>query len=74
MIVFIVSFVGFILLRTISRKFTNLGLQEGQALECVWTLLPALVLIHIAIPSLILLYTLDDTAGASLTIKVVGHQ
>lgn len=50
------------------------GLHEGQALECIWTLLPALVLIQVALPSLILLYTLDDTSSSVITLKAVGHQ
>lgn len=45
-------------------------------LEIIWTLIPTFILILIAVPSFVLLYSLD--AGASdpfsLTIKVIGHQ
>jgi heme/copper-type cytochrome/quinol oxidase subunit 2 len=45
-------------------------------LEVIWTLIPTFILLIIAIPSFILLYSLD--AGASdpfcITIKVTGHQ
>lgn len=40
----------------------------------MWTLLPALVLIQIALPSLILLYNLDDISMSSVRLKVNGHQ
>ena len=43
-------------------------------MECVWTVVPALILIGIAVPSLTLLYRLDDRRDRSLTLKAVGHQ
>ena len=45
-----------------------------QILEWVWTLLPAILLLQIALPSLLLLYMLDDVAASSLTVKTLGHQ
>ena len=53
---------------------TNKGLLHGHFIERVWTVLPAIYLTVIAIPSLILLYRLEANSQASLTIKVVGHQ
>jgi cytochrome c oxidase subunit 2 len=44
------------------------------ALEVIWTILPAVVLLFIAIPSFALLYSMDELIDPSLTIKVVGHQ
>jgi len=52
----------------------NLGLLESQVIECIWTIIPAVILIQIAIPSLLLLYILDESVDSSLTIKVLGHQ
>jgi len=43
-------------------------------LEIVWTILPAVILLFIAIPSFNLLYSLDESIDPSLTLKVVGHQ
>ena len=56
------------------RKRVRLGLLESQTLECVWTLLPALVLVQLAIPSLLLLYIVDERAGGAVTLKAIGHQ
>jgi len=43
-------------------------------LEVFWTVVPALVLIVIAFPSFRLLYYIDRTEKADLTLKVTGHQ
>lgn len=47
---------------------------HGTILEIVWTILPAFVLIAIAVPSFALLYSIDELVDPLLTIKVVGHQ
>lgn len=43
-------------------------------LETVWTIIPALLLIVIAIPSFSLLFALEDDLGVSVWVKVVGAQ
>jgi cytochrome c oxidase subunit 2 len=51
-------------------KFTH-----SSKLEIVWTIVPALVLILIAIPSFSLLYSTEELIQHSpLTLKVIGHQ
>jgi len=40
----------------------------------VWTILPAVVLIFIAVPSFALLYSLDELVDPEMTLKVIGHQ
>jgi len=42
--------------------------------EWVWTLIPAILLLQIALPSLLLLYILDETVDRALTLKTIGHQ
>nr|YP_009229598.1 cytochrome c oxidase subunit II [Pteronarcella badia]ALT66155.1 cytochrome c oxidase subunit II [Pteronarcella badia] len=49
-------------------------LLDGQAVEAIWTLLPAVTLLFIALPSLRLLYLLDEVAYPTLTLKTIGHQ
>ena len=51
------------------NKFTHFSI-----LEIVWTLLPAVALLLIAIPSFTLLYSLDELIDPSSTLKIVGHQ
>lgn len=43
-------------------------------LEIVWTILPAILLLCIAVPSFSLLYSLDAGPEPKVTIKIVGHQ
>lgn len=73
-LVFIVSFVSYIITRIMFNLHVNTGLLEGQIVECVWTLMPGVVLVQIAVPSLLLLYILDERVSCGLTVKAVGHQ
>lgn len=43
-------------------------------IEIIWTIIPAIVLIFIALPSLRLLYLLDEIRIPSITLKTIGHQ
>jgi cytochrome c oxidase subunit 2 len=52
-----------------SEKFTHSSL-----LEIIWTIIPAVVLLLIAIPSFTLLYSLDELIDPVVTLKIVGHQ
>lgn len=58
------------------RKSTisNRALTESQTVEFIWTVLPSLVLVAIGLPSLRLLYLVDEIAGARITVKALGHQ
>jgi len=47
---------------------------EMQRLEFLWTLLPILSLLALALPSLSLLYILDEVGFKDSTSKVIGHQ
>ena len=73
-LIFIISFVGFVIVYIVFNKFININLLERQMIECIWTIIPAIILIQIAMPSLLLLYILDESIDSSLTIKVLGHQ
>nr|YP_009159440.1 cytochrome c oxidase subunit II [Palaemon serenus]AKQ09485.1 cytochrome c oxidase subunit 2 [Palaemon serenus] len=73
-LILITTLVGFMLSSLFFNSLTNRFLLEHQAIETAWTILPALILIFIALPSLRLLYLLDEVNNPSLTLKVVGHQ
>ena len=55
-------------------KISHKYLVHGTIIEVVWTILPAVVLLAIAIPSFRLLYILDELILPTITIKVTGHQ
>ena len=74
-LLFILTFVGTILVRILVNKVIHKSLLEGQILECIWTLIPALILIQIALPSLVLLYTLEEyRRDKGISLKATGHQ
>jgi cytochrome c oxidase subunit 2 len=47
---------------------------HATAVEVVWTVVPAIILMVIAIPSFALLYSMDEMLDSSITLKVIGHQ
>lgn len=66
--------VGYILIGSCFNMRYNLGLFEGQELEIIWTVLPAIFLIFIAFPSLRLLYLIEESEMCDITIKLLGRQ
>nr|YP_010500951.1 cytochrome c oxidase subunit II [Pethia padamya]UXB60628.1 cytochrome c oxidase subunit II [Pethia padamya] len=75
MIVFLIStFVLYIILAMVSTKLTNKLILDSQEIEVVWTVLPAIILVLIALPSLRILYLMDELDDPHLTIKAMGHQ
>nr|AYN50412.1 cytochrome c oxidase subunit 2 [Nanophyes sp. CG271] len=70
----ITMLVGWLLISMFFNKFTHRYLLEGQMIELIWTILPTVTLIFIALPSLRLLYILDEIDTPAVTIKSIGHQ
>lgn len=66
--------VGYVIIILFFNQFTNRFLLSGQTIEIIWTILPAIILLFIAFPSLRLLYLLDEINKPSITIKAIGHQ
>nr|YP_011017547.1 cytochrome c oxidase subunit II [Himaloaesalus gaoligongshanus]QCU46381.1 cytochrome c oxidase subunit 2 [Himaloaesalus gaoligongshanus]WQF69236.1 cytochrome c oxidase subunit II [Himaloaesalus gaoligongshanus] len=66
--------VGYLMTALFSNKYNFRYLLEGQTIEVIWTVLPAVTLIFIALPSLRLLYLLDEINNPLISIKAIGHQ
>lgn len=47
---------------------------ESHTLELIWTILPIVLLLFMAFPSLYLLYLTEDRTSSRVVVKVVGHQ
>nr|YP_009002226.1 cytochrome c oxidase subunit II [Acanthacorydalis orientalis]AHG99127.1 cytochrome c oxidase subunit II [Acanthacorydalis orientalis]UFZ12815.1 cytochrome c oxidase subunit II [Acanthacorydalis sinensis] len=73
-LIMITMLVGYLMMTLFFNKFTNRLLLEGQTIEIIWTILPAITLIFIALPSLQLLYLLDEISDPAITFKAIGHQ
>ena len=78
-IAIIVFFVSWLLVRclglfeeTINNKAENW--THSTLLEIVWTLVPAIVLLIIAVPSFALLFSIVEIIDPAITLKIIGHQ
>ena len=74
MLILITTLVGYIIATLFFNSITNRFLLEGQTIEIIWTVVPAIILVFIALPSLRLLYMLDEVNNPSVTLKTIGHQ
>nr|WNL54409.1 cytochrome c oxidase subunit II [Amitermes sp.] len=70
----IITTVFYTMISIIQNKQTSRFILEGQMLETIWTIAPAIILVFIAIPSLRLLYLMDEIHNPAMTLKAVGHQ
>lgn len=70
----IISILCFFLTFIFLNKFTRTFHFHANNLEIFWTVVPALILFVLAIPSLRLLYLTDELVNPKLTLKVIGHQ
>nr|QNJ33262.1 cytochrome c oxidase subunit II [Toxeutes macleayi] len=73
-LVVITALVGQLLITLFFNRLTHRYLLDGQLIETVWTILPAVTLIFIALPSLRLLYMMDEINNPLITVKAIGHQ
>lgn len=67
----IVTYASFALL---INKFSCRYILEAQEIETIWTVLPAFTLLFLALPSLRLLYLMDEVRQPVVTVKTIGHQ
>nr|UDF83732.1 cytochrome c oxidase subunit 2 [Mythicomyia sp.] len=73
-LIMITTLVGYLMMTLFFNVYSNRFLLHGQTIEIIWTILPAIVLLFIAFPSLRLLYLLDEINQPVLTLKAIGHQ
>jgi len=72
---FVAGLLGWVMYRYNSqRNPVPSQTSHNTFLEVAWTVIPILILVIIAIPSFRLVYYLDRTPDADLTVKVTGHQ
>ena len=74
-IIFLISsLVLYIISLILTTKLTHTSTINAQEIEIIWTILPAIILIIIALPSLRILYITDEFNKPYLTLKAIGHQ
>nr|YP_010950465.1 cytochrome c oxidase subunit II [Psettichthys melanostictus]WMI36421.1 cytochrome c oxidase subunit II [Psettichthys melanostictus]WMN13942.1 cytochrome c oxidase subunit II [Isopsetta isolepis] len=75
MIVILIStMVLYVIVAMVTAQLTDKLVLDSQEIEVIWTVLPAIILILIALPSLRILYLMDEINDPHLTIKALGHQ
>nr|YP_009400297.1 cytochrome c oxidase subunit II [Meitanaphis elongallis]YP_009773266.1 cytochrome c oxidase subunit II [Meitanaphis microgallis]ARW70355.1 cytochrome c oxidase subunit II [Meitanaphis elongallis]QIZ12427.1 cytochrome c oxidase subunit II [Meitanaphis microgallis] len=73
-ILMIMFMISYMMIFIIKNKFINIKILENQLIEFIWTIFPPIILIFIALPSLHLLYLMDEIKSPIMTIKIFGHQ
>jgi cytochrome c oxidase subunit 2 len=48
--------------------------SHGTFIEIIWTTIPSIILLFIAIPTFCLIYSADEIIDPAITVKAVGHQ
>jgi cytochrome c oxidase subunit 2 len=73
--VFIVALLGIVIFRYNKRRNPKpQSWSHNTLLEMVWTAIPVIILLAIAIPSIRLLYYQDRAPNPEMTLKAIGHQ
>lgn len=73
-LILITAIIFYWILSVSLNKNTNKIMIESQSLELFWTIAPTFILTFIGIPSIRLLYILDEVFNPLITIKIMGHQ
>nr|AAT97376.1 cytochrome c oxidase subunit II [Micropsectra logani]CBL58232.1 cytochrome c oxidase subunit 2 [Micropsectra logani] len=73
-LILVTTLVGYLMMALFFNELNNRFLLHGQTIEVIWTILPAIVLLFIAFPSLRILYLLDEINNPSISLKTIGHQ
>ncbi|MCC7046525.1 MAG: cytochrome c oxidase subunit II [Alphaproteobacteria bacterium] len=72
---FVLALLAWVVIRfRAERNPTPSRTTHNTLIEVVWTVVPVLILVIIAIPSFRLLYFLDRNPDAEMTVKVTGYQ
>jgi cytochrome c oxidase subunit 2 len=56
------------------NSFILKDLNKGSLIEIIWTLIPGVILVLIALPSFRLLYLMDDFLDTNISVKIIGNQ
>ncbi len=73
-LILIITFVTYLFLTIMLTPLVDKYTIDSHLLETVWTIVPMVILLFMAFPSLYLLYLIEDISNPSVTVKVVGHQ
>nr|BAG24145.1 cytochrome oxidase subunit 2 [Leptotrombidium imphalum] len=58
----------------LKSNFFSRFFEENEEMEIFWSSLPSIILIIIAIPSLKIIYLLEESPNSNITLKIIGSQ
>nr|YP_009504243.1 cytochrome c oxidase subunit II [Histiostoma feroniarum]AWX53519.1 cytochrome oxidase subunit 2 [Histiostoma feroniarum] len=70
----VIILVSYIMLFLVFSSFFYKYLSEGTFIETIWSIVPAFLLLILVVPSMKVLYLMEDIKLPSITVKVVAHQ
>ena len=76
-VIIIIVFILWMILRIVylfSHNTNIKNITHNTLLEVIWTIIPTLILIIIAIPSFALLYAIDEIHEPGIILKIIGRQ
>ena len=69
----ILVIIFYLILKVLLNRYINLFLKN-QSIEIIWTVFPIIILILLALPSLKILYLIDEMYIPLISVKCLGHQ
>src|SRR5262249_8362219 len=73
--VFVLGLLAYVMVRFSAKRHpVPTRTSHNPVIEILWTVVPVVILVLIAIPSFKLMYYMDRIPNADMTIKVTGHQ
>nr|ABX61097.1 cytochrome c oxidase subunit II [Abispa ephippium] len=73
-VISIMSIISYMFLFLLMNKFTDRFMINEHMIELIWTIIPMITLLFIAMPSIKILYILEETDTPIITVKSIGHQ
>nr|YP_010277787.1 cytochrome c oxidase subunit II [Chelonus formosanus]UDP58212.1 cytochrome c oxidase subunit 2 [Chelonus formosanus]UHY94328.1 cytochrome c oxidase subunit II [Chelonus formosanus] len=70
----IIVLVMYMFMMILFNKLINLKILHNQFIEIIWTIIPMFILMYMVLPSLKILYLLEEVVSPYITLKVLGHQ
>ncbi len=74
LLVYLTIFTLYLVAHPLTQASFNKFYIEGQQLEFLWTTLPVLMLFFVAVPSIKVLYLIEESKVPSLRVKICGRQ
>nr|QTC30716.1 cytochrome oxidase subunit 2 [Psyttalia concolor] len=74
LLIIIMLYIMYMIFWFFSNIYINKNILHNQFIEIIWTMIPILILVFMALPSLKILYMIEETMNPNLSLKILGHQ